>query len=102
MQLNNCLVCGNSDLKVFCDMGQMPLVNNLKESPQEKDLIFPLLVNECPVCTHKQLSISVDRDLLFKDYLYQTGVSKSHVDFFNKFVLSLEKFGTNVLDIGCN
>jgi len=99
-QLNECLVCGNKNLKVYCDMGQMPLVNNLKGSPEEKDLIFPLLVNECPVCTHKQLSVSVDRELLFKDYFYQTGASQKHMDFFYEFTKQLK--GQTVLDIGCN
>ena len=85
-ELKECLACGNKDLKVYCDMGLMPLVNNLKESPEEIEHIFPLLVNECPLCTHKQLSVSVDRGLMFNDYLYQTGTSASHIDFFMDFI----------------
>ena len=100
-KLEECLVCGNKDLKVFCDIGKMPLVNNLKSAPDEEDLVFPLLVNECPLCTHKQLSVSVDRELMFKEYLYQTGVSKEHLNFFSKFSYECGESG-DFLDIGCN
>lgn len=106
-ELKECLVCGNKDLKVFCDMGQMPLVNNLKNSPDEKDILYPLVVMECLLCMHKQLSVSVDKELMFKNYLYQTGASVQHTNFFMDFVW--EEIGFNspqgrgsVLDIGCN
>lgn len=100
-EIEACLVCGNKDLKACCDLGQQPLVNNLKSSPEEKEHIFPIVVNECDKCTHKQLSVSVNRDLLFKEYLYQTGVSLKHIEFFIDFVWDREKKG-RVLDIGCN
>jgi len=100
-ELKECLVCGNKELKVYCDLGLMPLVNNLKKSPEEKEHIFPLLVNECPICTHKQLSVSVNRELMFKDYLYQTGVSKEHLKFFSEFSYECG-FEGDFLDIGCN
>ena len=98
-KIDSCLVCGG-DLKVFLDLGEMPLVNNLKSSPEEKDTLYLLKVMECS-CTHKQLSVAVDRELLFKDYLYQTGVSEQHFSFFLDFVFEHSHF-KNVLDIGCN
>ena len=101
-ELKECLVCGNKDLTTYCDMCPMPLVNNLKNSPEDKDLIFPLVVNECPVCTHKQLSVAVDRELLFKDYLYLTGASKQHIDFFMDFTWEIDMPRGKILDIGCN
>ena len=104
--LKECLVCGNTDLKVYCDLGEMPLVNNLKNSPNQEDIKYPLVVMECS-CTHKQLSVAVDRALLFKDYLYQTGASQEHKDFFHLISLDIyHSFGIdskkNILDIGCN
>jgi len=95
-------VCGNKELNIFCDMGLMPLVNNLKVSPEKEDVKFPLVVNECLLCTHKQLSVAVDRELLFKDYLYQTGTSISHLDFLIDFSQSLNHYGNTAIDIGCN
>lgn len=103
-ELKKCLVCGNEDLKVYCDLGQMPLVNNLKESQEQEDLKFPLVVNECLICTHKQLSIAVEPSLLYSDYLYQSGVSNIHKKFFRIFSneTCLSSHGRSILDIGCN
>ena len=98
--LKECLVCGNT-LKVYCDLGEMPLVNNLKESPEQEDIKYPLVVMECS-CTHKQLSVAVDRGLLFKDYLYQTGASASHIEYFMDFAWKIDLPRGNILDIGCN
>ena len=95
-ELKECLVCGGVLYK-YMDLGVMPLVNNLKEC-----LKYPLLVNECYVCTHKQLSIAVDPNILYSDYLYQTGTSSKHINFFMDFVYDLEIPKGKALDIGCN
>lgn len=105
--LRNCLVCASNNLVKFKDLGLQPLANNLKNNAKEEDKKFPILVNECKSCLHKQLSIAVNPNLLFKDYLYQTGTSKSHKDFFEwfcdrisfKFRMNIER---SILDIGCN
>lgn len=103
-ELKNCLVCDSYDLNPHCDLGHQPLVNNLKDSAQAESVSFPLVVNECAFCSHKQLSIAVDRGLLFSNYLYQTGTSDNHLNFFYDFVMSIDtpKCGSTVLDIGCN
>lgn len=101
-RLDICVVCGGL-LKEYLDMGEIPLANNLKENPSEEDVKYPLFVNECIVCTHKQLSVAVEPDILFSNYLYQTGTSQSHLEFFKRItkVISLRGVGS-VLDIGCN
>lgn len=103
-QLTECLVCGSENLVEFSNLGLQPLVNNLKNTPDEADKKFPLIVNLCTHCTHKQLSIAVDRKLLFSDYLYRTGTSDSHIKFFEKFadIIGFPKCWTRILDIGCN
>jgi D-mycarose 3-C-methyltransferase len=103
-ELKQCLVCSSIKLKESIDLRLQPLVNNLKDSPDQEDRIYPLIINECQECSHKQISISVDRELLFKDYLYQTGTSESHKNFFMDFADALDnKIGTgSILDIGCN
>ncbi len=99
--LNECLVCGYDDLITHCDLGMQPLVNNLKDSPEQEERKFPILVNACRVCSHKQLSIAVDPKLMFSNYLYQTGASQSHRAFFLEFASSIDP-GDAILDIGCN
>lgn len=102
-ELKSCLACGSSNIVPVHDLGLQPLVNNLKTKPNDIDIKFPIVVNECCMCTHRQLSIAVDPKLLFENYLYQTGTSEKHTDFFQDFVksLSFEKH-LMALDIGCN
>lgn len=83
-------------------MGKMPLVNNLKKLPEQEDILYPLVINQCLVCSHKQLSVAVDRKLLFQDYLYKTGTSSTHIEFFMDFFYGLNIPIGKVLDIGCN
>lgn len=99
-ELNNCLVCDNGDLIKSLDLGSQPLINNLKTTAEEKEESYPLVLNNCQYCSHQQLSIAVNPELLFKNYLYQTGVSESHQEFFKQFVALTR--GKTVLDIGCN
>lgn len=103
-ELGECLVCGYDDLITHCDLGMQPLVNNLKDTADAPEQQFPILVNVCPRCTHKQLSIAVDPKLMFTNYLYQTGTSESHKKFFWDFSVLLENQGMRgkLLDIGCN
>jgi cyclopropane fatty-acyl-phospholipid synthase-like methyltransferase len=72
---------------------------------------FPLAINRCRECYHVQLTHAVNPDLMFKDYLYVSGTSKTmdnHFKWFSKY--SLEYYTNmndkmqprNVLDIGCN
>ncbi len=102
-ELKKCLVCNYGSLEQYCDLGKQPLVNNLMKTPGDVEK-YPLVVNHCPMCTNKQLSLAVDPDLLFKDYLYQTGISESHKKYFEEFAqeLTKESYWGSILDIGCN
>lgn len=99
-ELKSCLVCGNSDLTELFNFNDQPLINNLKDRPIDNEERYPLILNFCSQCSHHQLSISVNPDLMFKNYLYQTGTSSTHQDYFKRLVSIIK--GKTVLDIGCN
>jgi len=71
---------------------------------------FPLAVNRCTECFHLQLAYGVDPKVLFSDYPYRSGVSKTFVDFCEFFanltiattVKSKDGPVSKVLDIACN
>lgn len=93
-------MCGSGNLSVCLDLGEQPLINNLKDTLDEKEQRFPLVLNTCKNCSHQQLSIAVDPKLMFSNYLYKTGVSSTHQEYFSNFVTHVR--GSSVLDIGCN
>ena len=79
-----CVVCGGTDLESVLDLGHQPLANAFVSDPllalQQQE--HPLHLVSCPSCGHVQLSTTVDRSLLFKNYLYESGTSRTMLDYF--------------------
>lgn len=105
-QLDHCLCCGSENLKPVLDLGNQPMANSYKENFSDPELRFPLQLNLCANCTHLQLSHAVNPDLLFKNYLYVSGTSKTlreYFDWFAEFTLKyFSRRPKTILDIACN
>lgn len=104
--IERCIACGGSHIEPFFDLGQQPLANSYKNKIDDPEPVFPLATVVCKDCFHVQLTHAVAPDLLFRDYAYMSGVSRTMLEFFEWFaVKSLDQFDvrpTSVLDIGCN
>jgi SAM-dependent methyltransferase len=100
-----CLACGNDHLITSLDLGNQPLANNLKPKPIHQDT-YPLGVNLCSNCYHLQLTHIVDPKIIYSNYLYVAGTSKTLKDYSEWFagyvVETMDRQTGNVLDIGCN
>ena len=75
-EIYECRFCGSKDLWTFLDLGMMPLVNNLLNTKDEVHELYPLAVKNCRNCLMSQLSISIDPNVLYKNYLYRSEMSK--------------------------
>lgn len=108
VEIKNCRCCENL-VETILDLNDQPLANSYHRVDDELEL-FPLKLNLCNNCYHTQLSIVVNSDLMFKNYLYVSGTSqtlKDYFDFFSRFTIErfkfcFEKKPQNVLDIACN
>lgn len=103
--LNKCLCCDNTNLIPVLDLGSQPLANSYPSSIDEYEESYPLCLNLCDTCFHLQLSISVNPDLLFKNYLYVSGTTTTLKQYFHNFAhktLSYRSNAKTVLDIACN
>ena len=100
-----CLACGSTHLIPSLDLGNQPLANNLKDKPYKQDT-YPLGVNLCEDCCHLQLTHTVDPKIIYSNYLYVAGTSKTLKDYSKWFagyvVETMDRQTGNVLDIGCN
>lgn len=100
-----CLACGSDQLITSLDLGNQPLANNLKPEPMQQDT-YPLGVNLCSNCYHLQLTHIVDPKIIYSNYLYVAGTSKTLKDYSEWFagyvVETMDRQTGNVLDIGCN
>jgi 2-polyprenyl-3-methyl-5-hydroxy-6-metoxy-1,4-benzoquinol methylase len=110
-ELNACLACGHDELVPTLDLGIQPLANSYTKTQDEILPVYPLLINRCTQCHHVQLSVAVDPELMFKEYLYVSGTSKTMKEHFKWFAnfskeyyntLSKDVSSIKVLDIGCN
>jgi len=102
-----CRGCGNSHLKPVISLGMSPLANNLLNSLEDFDELFPLEVMYCGQCHNAQLSYSVPSEKMFDHYLYVSSTAKSFRDHFTQTAETyIKKFNLNnqslVIDIGSN
>ena len=82
---STCVVCGNTHLLSVLDLGHQPLANAFVSDPtlalhQEE---YRLHLVSCPSCSHVQLSATVNRSVLFKHYLYESGTSRTLITYFH-------------------
>ena len=104
----DCRSCGNIKLKRVVSLGYQPLANNLLKNKNDKCELYPLEVNYCDNCYNCQLSVSVDPEKMFSNYLYTSSTSKSFRDHFvnasKKYIkdFKLNKKKSFIIDIGSN
>ena len=104
--LDKCLCCDSTDIEILLDLNNQPLANSYHKEDEVLDE-YPLGVNICNNCYHIQLTHVVNPDLLFKDYLYVSGTTKTlhdNMKWFVDYVLETTIWGkgNSVLDIACN
>lgn len=103
VQNTECLACGNSDIRSVLDLGSQPLANNYHNGEVQDE--YPLNLMLCQSCFHLQLSHIVNPDLMFKNYLYVSGTTKTLKDYFDFFANKTLEYlpnATSILDIACN
>jgi SAM-dependent methyltransferase len=102
--IQQCRCCGSDDLFPYLNLGEQPLANNYHrgETPLAT---FPLTVNLCRGCSHSQLAIVVDPDLMYRNYLYVSGTSQTFRRHFKALACdAVERVRPphRVLDVACN
>jgi len=102
--------CRSSDsknLKPVLSLGLSPLANNLLNSVDQPDELYPLEITYCPDSHNCQLSYVVPENKMFDNYLYVSSTTKTFRDHFEKAANDyVKKFDLNsnsfVVDIGSN
>lgn len=102
--MKKCRIC-NSKIKQIIDFGKIALVGNfLKKKKIQKK--YKISLNYCLVCKHVQISEHLNPTLLFRNYMWETGVSKSNILILNNLLKKLKKFGVSknskILEIASN
>lgn len=103
----NCRIC-DGELKIVLDLGEIYPSTFLREDEKiSEDAKAPLVLAECKECRLVQLKHTIDLDLMYRQYWYNSSLNKSMVSSLKDIVAEIEskvtlEFGDKVLDIGCN
>jgi len=104
-----CRVCGNSDLKLFLELGPTPLANSFLKSSDEfkNENIYPLDLYFCGNCSLVQLLDVIDPEVLFRHYVYVSGTSETmetHNEEYAQTIVNFLELGSDdlVLEVASN
>ncbi len=102
--MSNCRIC-DSKIKKIIGFGKIALVGNfLKKKGNQKK--YKISLNYCVSCKHVQISEKLNPNLLFKNYFWETGISKSNIHILKRLLRKLKKLGINkkskILEIASN
>ena len=102
--MKKCRIC-NYKIKRIINLGKIALVGNfLKKKINQKK--YNISLNYCLRCKHVQISEHLNPNLLFKKYLWETGISKTNISIIKKLIFKLKKLGINkkskILEIASN
>ena len=109
MEVIRCRICKNEKLDNFLQLGPTPLANNFLKNEQLNlsENIYPLDLCFCENCGLVQLSYVVPPELMFKNYLWVSGISDTIPKHFQQLAKEASKvIKTNgnslIIDIGSN
>ena len=100
----SCRICKNKLIKII-KFRNISLVGSFyrKKKSLKK---YKISLNFCKKCKHVQISEILNPDLLFKNYLWETGVSKTNISLIKIFIKNLRKYkikkNSKVLEIASN
>jgi len=105
----HCRLCASTRLAEALNLGAVPVGDRylLEHECQAATPLFPLALHHCQTCGHLQLSGQVDPDLLYGQYLYETGTSPGLDQHFSAYASAVQErcklnTGAWVVDIGSN
>ncbi len=101
-----CRFCKSDKLVKWLDLGQQPLANAFLKTKDQEEIKYPLEVYWCKDCNLSQLGLTVDKEILFKDYIYFSSGMPTLSDHFKLYAESIMKrfLKSNdlVVEIGSN
>ena len=102
--MSNCRICGGA-LEKIINFGKIALVGNF-EKKLKKLKKYKISLNFCKICKHVQISEILKPNLLFKNYLWETGVSKSNINLIKDLIKKIKNYNvkdnSKILEIACN
>lgn len=105
--ITNCRICNSSKIDSILNLGNQPLANALRNNDDlSEEIYIPLEIIRCENCTTVQLSVNVNPDIMFKEYFWVTGTTKTATDHLEKLSIFIStrctKKDPSLLEVGSN
>jgi 2-polyprenyl-3-methyl-5-hydroxy-6-metoxy-1,4-benzoquinol methylase len=103
--INTCRICENNNLLCVLDLKEQPLANDFKKNNIIKENTYPLKLMLCKHCYHLQLSIVVNPNILYKNYMYLSGTSQTLTNYFTEltdYIINKTVKNGTIVEIACN
>ncbi len=102
----SCRLCNSKNIEKCFSFPKTPLANEFVKI-KKKQSVYPLDLILCRDCYHFQLKHVVNPNILFANYVYVSGTSKSFINHFDKYAKSIiknDKINKNdlIIEIGSN
>jgi len=104
-EIDECRTCFSKNLEMILDLGKHPLANALRDSEVYEER-YPLELIGCLDCRLLQLSINVNPEIMFQEYLWVTGTSDAARNYCKDLAFKISEIvnveSNNLLEIGSN
>lgn len=105
--IKSCRISSSSNLVTILELGDQPLANALKKTPDEPEVKVPLTLMYCPDSSLVQLKETVDKEVLFSSYTWVSGTSpttRNYARLFFQRVLDIAKSdsGDLIIEVASN
>ena len=105
--VKKCRLCKCKNLKNVLELSPTPIGDDYLKKKKYDQKKFPIKLLKCLSCNFVQLSVNIDPNEVYGDYLYVTKTSSGLPDHFKNLINFLEKRkvifeNAKVLEIGCN
>jgi len=100
--INSCRFCGSPDNTRYLDLGEIPLVNNLLNSPDEPEERYPLRVHLCNDCGMSFIDCVVNPEVLYRDYCYRSSMSRTFIRHCKELAREIDEAGKFIVEIASN
>ena len=80
MKKINCRLCGNNG-KIVINLKNQPLANQILNHNSQQQKYYPLKIFRCNNCYLLQIYKNVDPKIMFNNYVWVTGTSRSTLNY---------------------
>jgi len=74
-KITKCRISGSKHLQKIINLGEQPVANSLKKNQTDSEVKFSLSLSYCEESSLLQLNETIDKEILFKHYIWVSGTS---------------------------